>query len=237
LFVMMIVGKPDDAVMEMLAVLVQPFAAVPVTVYVPAEVIVAEALLPNPLLQLYVDPPVAVTLIEVVVHVNSVAPVLFVIAIIGKLDDAEMVIWAVFEHPLAAVPVTVYVPAAVILAEALLPNPLLQLYDTPPVAVTLIVVVVQVNSVGTVLLVISIVGCTLFCVIVILAVLVHPFAAVPVTVYVPAEVIAATALFPSPLLQTYVEAPVAVTPMEVVVHDNSVDPELLVISTVGEVEF
>ena len=66
------------------SVSVHPLAAVAVTVYVPALVIDADASLPKLLSQLYELPPLAVTLIDVVVHVNSVVPVLFVITAVGS---------------------------------------------------------------------------------------------------------------------------------------------------------
>ena len=86
---------------------------------------IAPAALPNPLLHEYVDAPDAVTLIDVVVHVNSVTPVLLVITVVGTLDDPVIIMLALAEHPFAVVPVTVYVPAAVMVALAVLPNPLL----------------------------------------------------------------------------------------------------------------
>ena len=60
-----------------------------------------------PPIQAYVPPPVAVTLIEVVVHVNTVVPVLFVIPAIGGVVFEVIVILEVFVHPLAPVTVTV----------------------------------------------------------------------------------------------------------------------------------
>ena len=50
-----------------------------------ALLIVAAALLPKLLSQLYEIPPVAVTLIDVVAQVSSVEPVLFVITAVGLL--------------------------------------------------------------------------------------------------------------------------------------------------------
>ena len=58
-------------------------------------------------------------------------------------------------------------------------------YEVPPVAVTLIDVVEHVNTVEAVLLVIPAVGAVIFWVTVMLAVEVHPFDPVTVTVYVP----------------------------------------------------
>ncbi len=61
-----------------------------------------------------------------------------------------------------------------------LPRLLLQLYDIPPLAVSEIDVVVQVNSVVEEL--IAATGAAMFCVIVMLSESVHPLAAVTVTV-------------------------------------------------------
>ena len=91
-----------------------------------------------------------------------------------------MVIVFVFVHPLAAVTVTVYVPGAltdVVAVVALV----LHKYVPPPVAVKLMLVVEQVNSV-VVGGVIPAVGATVFCVIVIVSVSVQPLTAVTVTV-------------------------------------------------------
>ena len=130
----------------MLSVSVHPLAEVTVTVYVPGAVTVALALVPNPLSQLYVPPPVAVMLIDVVVQVNSVV-VGGVMPAVGAVRFCVIVMLSVSVQPLAEVTVTVYVPGAVTVALALVPNPLSQLYVPPPVAVKLIDVVVQVNSV------------------------------------------------------------------------------------------
>ena len=67
------------------------------------------------------------------------------------------------------------------------PKLLLQEYDVPPVAVTLIAVVEHVNSVTPVVLVMLAVGKVLFIVVVTAAVEVQPFVPVTVTVYVPAD--------------------------------------------------
>ena len=83
---------------------------------------------------------------------------------------------------MAAVAVTVYVPAAVMLADAEVPKLLLHAYVEPPVAVTLIAVLEQVNKVDPVLFVILAVGAIIFCVIVMLVVDVQPFNPVAVTV-------------------------------------------------------
>ena len=69
-----------------------------------------------------------------------------------------------------------------ILAIADEPKLLLQEYDVPPVAVTLIAVLVHVNKVDAVLLVIPAVGAVLFIVVVAEAVDVQPLVPVTVTV-------------------------------------------------------
>ena len=69
--------------MVMLAVDEQPFADNAVTVYVPELVMLTFAEEPKLLLHKYDAPPVAATLMDVVVHVSSVDPVLFVIPAVG----------------------------------------------------------------------------------------------------------------------------------------------------------
>jgi hypothetical protein len=64
-------------------------------------------------------------LIEVLVHVNIVAPVLFVIPAAGAVLFCVVVMLDVAVQPFAPVTVTVYVPAAVMLAFADVPKPLL----------------------------------------------------------------------------------------------------------------
>ena len=71
------VGTELSLVIGMLAVAVQLLPSVTVTVYVPGAIITSSALEPTtvvPLLQEYDAPPVAVTVIDVVVQVNWVAP-------------------------------------------------------------------------------------------------------------------------------------------------------------------
>ena len=62
---------------------------------------------PKLLLHEYETPPVAVTLIAVLEHVNSVEPVLFVIAAVGTVIFCVAVMLDVEVQPLAAVTVTV----------------------------------------------------------------------------------------------------------------------------------
>ena len=104
------------------AVAVQPLAPVPVTVYVFGDVTLTAALVPNPPVQEYEVPPVAVRLIEVVVQLSTVVPVLFVIPAVGGVLLWVMVMEAVAVQPLAPVTVTVYVFGAVTLAAALVPE-------------------------------------------------------------------------------------------------------------------
>ncbi len=66
-----------------------------------------ELVLPKPPLQEYVLAPVAVTLIDVVEHVNSVVPVLLVIPTIGAVVFCVTVITDCELQPLAAVAVNV----------------------------------------------------------------------------------------------------------------------------------
>ena len=76
----------------------------------PAELIVAPALLPKLPLQLYELPPLAVTLIDVVAHVNVEVPVLLVILAVGAVVFTVAVTASVSVQPVAVcVFVTVYV--------------------------------------------------------------------------------------------------------------------------------
>jgi hypothetical protein len=139
------------------------------------------------LLHTYEVPPVAVTLIAVLVQVSSVEPVVLVIPAGGAVVFEVTVILAVDVQPLALLTVTVYVPGAVILASADVPSDPLHEYEVPPVADTLIAVVEHVSIVEPVLLVMPAVG-NEFIDTVVDAVDVHPEASVAVTVYVPAFV-------------------------------------------------
>ena len=98
-----------------------------------------------PLLHAYVTPPVAVKLILVVEHVNSVVAGTLIPAV-GIPALCEIAIVSVSVQPLAPVTVTVYVPDAFTVVVAVV-APLLQAYVPPPVAVKIMLVVVQVNSV------------------------------------------------------------------------------------------
>jgi hypothetical protein len=74
-------------------------------------VILADSDEPKLLLQEYDAPPVAVKLIAVLVHVNTVDPVLLVIPAVGAVLSIVVVTAAVEVQPLVPVTVTVYVPA------------------------------------------------------------------------------------------------------------------------------
>ena len=112
---------------------------------------------------------------------------MFVIPAVGFMISCVMVMPDVDVQPLAPVTVTVYIPGVVMLVAAI-DSPLLHAYPTPPVAVTLIEVLEQVNSVELLLLVIPAVGAVLSIVVVTAAVEVQPLVPVTVTVYVPAVV-------------------------------------------------
>ena len=86
-------------------VFVQPFAAVPVTVYVVAVVgdTVTEAPVKLPGIQLYVDAPLAVNVVELPAQIV----VLDAVVVTGGNALTVMVRVAVFVQPAADVPVTV----------------------------------------------------------------------------------------------------------------------------------
>jgi hypothetical protein len=108
---MLAVGVDVFDVTVMDEVAVQPLLPVTVTVYVPAEVIVKASFVPTTVLPSdheYVPPPVAVTLIEVVVQVMTVVPVLLVMPAVGAVMLLLMVDEAVAVQPFVLdVPVTV----------------------------------------------------------------------------------------------------------------------------------
>jgi hypothetical protein len=194
---------------------------------------VIDLVAPAPKLPLhkYDAPPVAVTLIAVVVQFNSVALVLLVMPAVGAAVFPVITMLFVAVQPFVPVTVTVYVPAVVTFIVAVV-APLLHKYDAPPVAVTLIEVVVQVSSVTPVLFVMAAVGAAVFSVITMLFVSVQPFAFVTVTVYVPAAIMFIAAVV-APLLHEYVSPPVAVTLIEVVVQVSSVVAEVFVMAAMG----
>lgn len=97
---------PALSVILIVSVSVQPFEAVAVTVYVPAEEIDIEAVV-APVLQAYEFAPVAVRLILVIEQLNSVVPELLVIPAVGAELSKVVVATAVAVHPLLPVTVTV----------------------------------------------------------------------------------------------------------------------------------
>jgi hypothetical protein len=74
---------------------------------VPFVVRLCVALVPKLLLHEYDEPPVAVTLIDVVEHVSSVEPVLLVMPTVGAVLLDVIVTLEVAVHPLDPVAVTV----------------------------------------------------------------------------------------------------------------------------------
>src|SRR5690606_16395457 len=85
LFIIPAVGTSSSFVMVMLVLAVQPLAPVTTTVYVPGAPKLLFALDGvAPPFHESLTPPVAVTLIEVRLHVSSSVPVLLVIAAIGN---------------------------------------------------------------------------------------------------------------------------------------------------------
>jgi hypothetical protein len=116
------VGGVVFKVTTAVSVSVQPFAAVTVTVYVPAVVIELEAASVEPLLHKYVPPPLAVKIVLVVVQSKAKTPL---IAAVGSVVFNVTTAVSESVQPLAAVTVTVYVPAVVIALEAANVEPLL----------------------------------------------------------------------------------------------------------------
>jgi len=167
-------------VIDILAVLVHPAASVPVTVYELEEAGVKANPLVTPPVQLYdvaVPPPVKVSAVPAQILVPGLA-----LAVTFGGGFTVICIVAVLVHPAAFLPVTVYVFDVTGINPTPLVTPPVQLYDVavpPPVNVT--VVPLQTVVPGLALAVTFGAG---FTVIFILAVLVHPAASVPVTVYV-----------------------------------------------------
>jgi hypothetical protein len=109
-------------------------------------------------------------------------------------------------------------------------------YKAPvPVAITLMELLEQFNTVDPVVLLMPTVGAVISCVTTMLDAAVQPLVAVAVTVYVPGAVMLTAADEPKLLLHEYVEPPVAVTLIAVLEQFNAVDPVLLVIPAVGAV--
>ena len=129
--------------------------------------------------QVYVDAPLAVSVVELFGHTT-----LFPLTVIVGIGLTVTVIVAVFVHPAAEVPVTVYVvvDAGVTVADAVEIFPGIQLYVEAPLAVSVVEDPAQIEFVPVAVTVGS-----AFTVTVIVAVFVHPAAEVPVTVYVVVE--------------------------------------------------
>lgn len=106
----------------------------------------------------------------------------------------------------------------------------------PPVAVSEMALLVQDNMVVFGFAVIPAVGAVMFCVIVAAAVVLHPFAPVTVTVYVPGLVtfkVAAEPRMVVPLDQEYVPPPEAVKAMEVRLQLSSLAFGALEMAAIG----
>jgi hypothetical protein len=175
-------GIEGSAVIIVEAVAVQPFAAVTTTEYVPAVVmfLVADVL---PSFHKYVPPPVAVKVMLVVEQSKIVVGE--VIEAIGNVVLDVIVLLAVAVQPFAAVITTEYVPAVVMFFVADV-VPSFHKYVPPPVAVKVILVVEQSNTVvEEVILATGIEGSA---VIIVFAVAIQPLLAVTTTEYVPAVV-------------------------------------------------
>jgi hypothetical protein len=111
-FVIATVGTVLSNVVVALAVAVQPFGLVTVTVNVPAVVIAPELATAEPLLHKYVPPPLAVKVVLGIVQ-DKAKPLLFVIATVGTVLSKVVVALAVAVQPFGLVTVTVNVPAVV----------------------------------------------------------------------------------------------------------------------------
>jgi hypothetical protein len=221
--VILAVGGVVLCVTVVVAVAVQPFEPVTVTVYVPGEVIVAVALVPKLFDHWYVPPPLAVLVTLVVVQLKLSEPVILAV---GRLPSCVTEVVAVAVQPFEPVTVTVYVPGEVIVAVALVPKPFDHWYVPPPLAVLVTLVVVQLKLSEPVILA---VGGVVLCVTIVVAVAVQPFEPVTVTVYVPGEVIVAVALVPKPFDQRYVPPPLAVLVTLVVVQLKLSEPVILAV--------
>jgi hypothetical protein len=176
------VGKVVLEVIVVLAVAVQPFAAVTTTEYVPAAltVLVADVV---PSFHRYVPPPVAVKVMLVVEQSKIVVG--DVIEAIGNVVLEVIVVLVVAVQPLLAVTTTEYAPdVEIVFEDNVVPS--FHKYVPPPFAVKVILVVEQSKTV--VEDVIEAVGKVVLKVIVVLAVAVQPLLAVTTTEYVPAAV-------------------------------------------------
>jgi len=166
-------------VITRVAVFVQPFAAVPVTVYVVVPVGETVTVVPvsDPGIQVYVDAPPPVIVVLLPAHI--VAPDVVVVTVGEGLTVMTRV--AVAEQPVE-VPITVYVVVPVGETVTVVPvsDPGIQVYVVAPDAVIVVLLPEQIVELVVVVVTVG-VGFTL---IVRVAVLVQPFAPVPVTVNV-----------------------------------------------------
>jgi hypothetical protein len=155
-----------------LVVVVHEFAPVTVTVYVPAADTLTAAFVPKLFDHAYVPPPLAVNVVLCPEHIVKFPD----IDAVGNAF-ATTVALAVVVHEFAPVTVTVYVPAADTLTAAFAPKLFDHAYVPPPLAVKVVlcpehmVKVPDIDAVGGV-----------FTTTVALAVVVHEFAPVTVTV-------------------------------------------------------
>ena len=149
-----VVGGDGITATKTVSVLEQPLV-VPVTVYVVSTLGAAVTVVPvvrgvKPVAgdQVYVDAPLAVNEVPMLVQINADAGV---IEIVGKAFTI-ISMSLVFLHPLIAVPVTVYVVvvigSAVITAPAVADKPVLgvQLYVNAPVAVIVVLPPIQTEA-------------------------------------------------------------------------------------------
>ena len=178
LLVIPAVGAVLSSVVLKLALAVHPLLPVAVTVKVPAVLTVMEAVV-APVLQLYVAPPLAVKVVDGVAQVNA-SPLLLLIDAVGAALSSVVVTLVLAVQPLLPVAVTVNVPAVLTVIDAVV-APVLQLYVAPPLAVKVVDGVVQLNA-SPLLLLMEANGAAMSCVMRMLSVSVHPFAAVTVTV-------------------------------------------------------
>jgi hypothetical protein len=205
---------------------VQPLLAVTTTEYVPAlEMVFVADVVPS--FQRYVPPPEAVSVMLVVVQFNTL--VLDAIEAVGAVVLDKILVETDAVQPLLAVTITEYVPAeeTVFVANVV---PSFQRYVPPPEAVSVMLVVVQFNTI--VLDAIEAVGAVVLDETLVEADAVQPLLAVTITEYVPAlEIVFVADVLAS--FQRYVPPPEAVRVMLVVMQFNTV--VLDAIETVGAV--
>jgi pyridoxal biosynthesis lyase PdxS len=166
---------------------VHPLASVAVTVYTPAvKLLIVEVV--APVFQRYEYPAVPFDANEVTEPVEAPLHKTFVVEGIDTANKVGCVIVTVVDvvHPLASVAVTVYVPAVRLLLVAVV-DPVFQRYEYPavPFAANAVAPPVDPPLHNTLVVegieIVSGVGCVIVAVVDV----VHPFASVAVTVYVP----------------------------------------------------